>query len=286
MFVAKYLLPSVTATLLVSALLGSGCGSTTIQRGPDGSSASGDAGGPDAPTTTTTTPTTQPGGPVILDFSINTATLDETQKAVFTVVVTDPDGIDDVIGGTLKSPKGASYGAFATSAAEGSYQITLAWADMNTIEEIAFPGATSAPRQFVAEFFDQSGKKATATVTLDLECKQAGSIACADAKCNPLADINNCGACKRSCVAAVQPLVTPSPSITITGSKGLICAVGDKCVATLRVDNSLATTTCDDACGPWKCVEARKDPVEVVPCTFPAGSTGYYGAIDCFCREP
>lgn len=137
----------------------------------------------------------------------------------------------------------------------------------------------------MAEFFDQTGKKATATVTLDLECKKAGSVACADATCDPLADIRNCGACKRSCVDAVQPLV--APSITIGGgSKDLICAVGDKCVVALRVDNDLPTTTCNDACGPWKCVEARKDPTEVVPCTFPAGSTGYYGAIDCFCREP
>ena len=47
---------------------------------------------------------------------------EQGQTVVFTAVVTDPDGIEDLIGGTLEDPTtGGTYGAIATSASEGSY---------------------------------------------------------------------------------------------------------------------------------------------------------------------
>lgn len=48
----------------------------------------------------------------------------------FSVVLTDPDGIDDLIGGTLKDPdSGSSYGAFVTEAGEGAYALMGGGAD-------------------------------------------------------------------------------------------------------------------------------------------------------------
>ena len=55
--------------------------------------------------------------PRILMINTNTKTIDERAMLVITAVVTDPDGVDDLIGGALTAPEGeATYGAFATSA--------------------------------------------------------------------------------------------------------------------------------------------------------------------------
>jgi hypothetical protein len=65
--------------------------------------------------------------PVILLLATNTDTLTQSDREslTFSVVVTDPDGIDDIIGGTLEDPDGGTYGAFISSAEEGSYTISL-----------------------------------------------------------------------------------------------------------------------------------------------------------------
>ncbi len=75
--------------------------------------------------------------PVFLDFSASTSTLTDKNEVTFVAVLTDPDGIDDLIGGSLQHPGGGSYGAFQTSAAEGSYQIIIDWDDVNSAEELA-----------------------------------------------------------------------------------------------------------------------------------------------------
>src|SRR5688572_30415979 len=82
-----------------------------------------------------------PGGPVFLSFGSDVPELSAGQSVTFTVVLTDPDGIDDLIGGSLKSEDGKStYGAFVTSGQEGSYSLTVGWAQMNRVEPIDFRG--------------------------------------------------------------------------------------------------------------------------------------------------
>jgi hypothetical protein len=47
------------------------------------------------------------------------------ESITFTAVLTDPDGIDDLIGGSLTNADGSiQYGAFVTSGQEGSYSLT------------------------------------------------------------------------------------------------------------------------------------------------------------------
>jgi hypothetical protein len=53
-------------------------------------------------------------------------TMTSSDRLAVSAVVTDPDGIDDLIGGTLTTTDGAStFGAFATDASEGAYSISL-----------------------------------------------------------------------------------------------------------------------------------------------------------------
>lgn len=49
-------------------------------------------------------PPPDPEGPQYLQFSTNVTTVHNTDTVIFTAVLTDPDGIDDIIGGSLVNP--------------------------------------------------------------------------------------------------------------------------------------------------------------------------------------
>jgi hypothetical protein len=101
-------------------------------------------------------PEPDPDGPQFLQLSTNVTTVRDTTTVVFTALLTDPDGIDDIIGGSLVDPgTGSSYGAFQTSAAEGSYSMSVTWNEINTVAPIDF--ATTGTRGFRARFFDVAG---------------------------------------------------------------------------------------------------------------------------------
>jgi hypothetical protein len=167
--------------------------------GPSGTTASGNGAGGG---------TTEPGAPEFLSFGTNVPALDgqgETPAVTFTAVVTDPDGVDDVIGGSLLDQSGAPYGAFATSGQEGAYEMTLTWDQIDTVAAIDFDPGPGASRTFTAEFFDASGKKATRSISLSLTCN--GSSACdgqcglarCTTECVWLDSTENCGACGNDC---------------------------------------------------------------------------------------
>lgn len=137
-----------------------------------------------------------PGGPVFLSFGSNVNSLTEGQTVRFTAVLTDPDGVDDLIGGALRSPDGAYYGAFATAAQEGSYSLLLSWAEISQARPIDFMAEQG--RDFEAEFFDAGGRRAVRTLSLKLHC--SGKVAC-DGKCGVAlgSSADNCGACGNRC---------------------------------------------------------------------------------------
>ncbi|MBZ5711931.1 hypothetical protein [Nannocystis pusilla] len=160
--------------------------------------------------TSTSTPTSdgpdseghEAGGPQILQFLTNVNTITEAESVTFTAVVTDPDGVADVIGGSLTSPDGSiSFGAFATSGEEGAYSLALSWSQIHQADSIEFE-SPSIVRTFRAEFFDQSGKSAWKTVDITLSCDDGVRItpASCDAVCTDLdSDDLNCSHCAIEC---------------------------------------------------------------------------------------
>jgi hypothetical protein len=113
--------------------------------------------------------------PRFLSLGTNTMSITEGGDVNFTAVVTDPDGIDDLIGGSLTSPDGTiQYGAFATASQEGAYSLSLSWRDMNEVESITF--GTMEQRVFRAVFFDVAGNSAEQNLTIKLTCE--GRAAC------------------------------------------------------------------------------------------------------------
>jgi hypothetical protein len=140
---------------------------------------------------------TGPRGPNIITFNTNSLDITQGESVVFSAVVTDPDGIDDVIGGTLLDvASGLSYGSFATAAAEGAYTLTVPWSEMHRLASINFTAAIT--RTFRAEFFDAGGNRATRDVTLTLTCD---GIAACSGVCTDLSTTENCGSCGNVCPA-------------------------------------------------------------------------------------
>jgi hypothetical protein len=141
----------------------------------------------------------EPGGPMFLSFGVNSTTVLEGDMLVFAAVLTDPDGIDDIVGGTLLDPaSGATYGAFATSASEGAYQATLQWDDLQTVQSIDGPIA-GVERLFRAEFFDTAGHVAAREVTVRLDCPEETGGLCGGTCRNFVENPETCGACDHVC---------------------------------------------------------------------------------------
>jgi hypothetical protein len=144
--------------------------------------------------------TGDPEGPRFLAFSTNVETLLEGESLVLSAILTDPDGIDDLIGGTLVDPATRrSYGSFATSAAEGSYSLTLSWQQINTLASITTGGpGTTVERSFAAEFFDVAGNSAEQVLTVQLGCGDDATC-CSGTGADLTVDAEHCGSCERAC---------------------------------------------------------------------------------------
>lgn len=151
---------------------------------------------------------TEPGGPQYLSFGTNVTELSgtgETASVTFTAVLTDPDGVDDLIGGSLIDESGAPYGAFTTSGQEGAYEMTISWDQINDIASIDFGPGPGSARSFTAEFFDAAGHKSQKSISIQLTCE--GSSACegqcglgsCGTECVYLGTAENCGGCGDDC---------------------------------------------------------------------------------------
>lgn len=114
------------------------------------------------------------GGPTLISFGTNVTELTDGESVRFVALVTDPEGIDKLVGGQLMSPDGAvKYGAFG-AAQQGAYSLDLTWAQLSQAQQISF--ATEQKRTFVGEFFNVAGKKVQGTVELRFHCR--GEPAC------------------------------------------------------------------------------------------------------------
>lgn len=204
--------------------------------------------------------------PRILTFNANVRRLTEGEAVTFSAVVTDPDGIADLIGGVLEDPGGASFGAFATAGEEGAYQLVLSWDAMHAVSPIEFDGQAS--RDVIAVFFDQAGNRVTEALTLTLHCAEAGGAACAG-RCTDLSNPTHCGACRAACADECRDrqclcpggltrcdgvCVDPRNDVAHCGRCDNACAEAQggeaSCVAGACVDPCAANgeTNCDGLC--------------------------------------
>ncbi|MBW2734044.1 MAG: hypothetical protein JRH20_16780 [Deltaproteobacteria bacterium] len=120
------------------------------------------------------------GAPIFLSFGSNVTALTSGDSVTFTTVLTDPNGISDLIGGNLANPDDTiTYGAFATTGQEGAYALTISWNDINQTKALNF--TTEETRAFKATFFDVGGLSVTRTVDLRFHC---GTTSALNGACN------------------------------------------------------------------------------------------------------
>lgn len=137
--------------------------------------------------------------PQILSFNSNVSSITNRESVVISIVATDPDGIDDIIGGTLNDPtSGSSYGALVAEG-NGSFSLTVSWSDMDRVRPIEFMGTGS--RELQAEIFDVAGNRALDSIQITLTCST--SAACAGS-CVSLDRESNCGACGNQCMDGTE----------------------------------------------------------------------------------
>lgn len=179
-----------TGTTSASGTTGTG-GTTTSSSSTSSSTTSSST------TSSSTTGSAAGAAPVILVLGTNVPSITQGATVTFSAVVTDPDGIDDVIGGILSDANGGIYGAFATTGQEGAYQMTLSWAQIQQVGSIDFAQGATGPRAFTAEFFDQAGHTVQKPITVTLDCK--GNGACGGTCLDMTQDVNNCGTCGHAC---------------------------------------------------------------------------------------
>jgi len=141
-----------------------------------------------------------PSAPRFLSLGTNVSQLGPGGMITFSGVLTDPDGIDDLIGGTLLNADGTiTYGAFATSGQEGAYSLTLSWEQINTSEPLTFVG--SATRSFTSRFFDAAGHEVSQAREVRFVCN-TGTGACAGTCYDLQNDEAHCGNCSTACNGA------------------------------------------------------------------------------------
>jgi hypothetical protein len=163
--------------------------------------------------------------PQILALASNVGTLRPRTPLVVTAVVTDPDGIRDVIGGTLSDPdSGGTYGAFATSSDEGAYSLTLNWSSVDTVRTIEFP-APAGKRVLRATFFDAAGERTTKDLEIAVRCERDADSACGGICVDTQTSPQHCGRC-RAPVAAPRVCIDGTPTCTLGRT---YCAVNNSC---------------------------------------------------------
>lgn len=196
------------------------------------------AGSTDATGTPPTTGTSSvEGGPMFLSFSANVATLTQDESVTFTAILTDPDGVGDIVGGSLRSTdESLEFGPFVAAGQPGTYSISLSWAQIHQTDPIEFDAAS--PRAFRAVFFDQGSHKATEDASVELVC--AGGAACGGVCTDLAVDGLNCGTCGLTCDggedACDSGACAPSLSRCVNFDEGLatcsaVCqSAGETCV--------------------------------------------------------
>jgi hypothetical protein len=178
----------------------------------------------------------QPGGPAIASLTVNRASITEGGAVTFTAIVTDPDGLEDIAGGSLALGSAtAPFGAFVQQTS-GTYTIEVTWSQIAAARPIEF--TADETRAFRAEFIDRGARRGWQETTLVLTCD--GDAAC-DSTCVDLErDASHCGTCDNACrvegesggcsAGTCQPALTTCMSPSAFATCNAACAAqGETC---------------------------------------------------------
>ncbi len=216
----------------------SGAMTATMTAGSEGSTESAESGptsGGPTPTSDESSSMPVEGAPVFLSLQTNVTKITAGESVTLTAVLTDPDGVDDIVGGTLSDVTGKiGYGPFVAAGQPGTYSIMVSWDAMQQAEPIEFERA-DLMRGFRAEFYDQGAHKVHQDVDLTLTCTTGSAC---DGVCTDLmSEAMHCGTCNGVCASGCSAgQCTPTWGECISMKSGFetcdaYCgSVGEACV--------------------------------------------------------
>ena len=228
-----------------------------------------------------------PGAPVFLSLQTNVSKVTAGESVTFTAVLTDPDGVEDIVGGTLSDQTGMiGYGPFVAAGQEGTYSIMVSWDAMNQAETIQFEGMDLA-RVFRAEFYDQAANKVSKDANLTLTCAEGSAC---DGVCTDLAsNDNHCGTCGHACDAGCSAsLCKPKFGGCIDKNSGFATcdaycgSVGESCVEN---GCGMYSMTIRAYSGPTECAENFVVNEFHEPCDKVRSWAAGEAAVKCCCTD-
>lgn len=155
----------------------------------------------------------QADAPNIVQLTTNTSSIDQNSTLTITAIVSDPQGIADLIGGSLHGTLNdteVTYGSFSTSADEGSYSLTLGWNELDTALSIELAPGDTVGRTLRARFFDQAGNTCEKDVQISVGCALSSEGTCGGSCMDLFSDRLNCGACATDCADVLPQSISTS----------------------------------------------------------------------------
>ncbi|MCH9683574.1 MAG: hypothetical protein K0V04_19200 [Deltaproteobacteria bacterium] len=149
--------------------------------------------------------TTEPGSegdtapvaaPEILEITAAPSRLSEGDILTLTAVVTDPDGLADIVGVALRAPDDTLYGVFSQVSA-GTFSTAISWAQIHAVIPIEFTSPEQRP--FRIDVTDAAALVTSETLQVTLTCDQSNAEGACDGQCVALDSLEHCGACGVEC---------------------------------------------------------------------------------------
>ena len=242
--------------------------------GEDGGEGEGEGEGDGEPNLPPDTPP-HPLGPRVQSFTASLSTLSDDDSATLTVVVSDPDGAEDIVGALVIEPtSGATLGTLSTAGAPGTFTTTVSWSTWRDVAPIEFVRGT-VQRFIRVQFSDVDAHEVTSTLAFTMTCgnapacnSQCGAVRCAAEgnEClntggNPISDADLCSACNSGCQSCTTGCACFDESPRCTGGSDCIVSVNGEGQATqLQCTANAGVSLRDDGFIVWN-VGGRDVPV-------------------------
>lgn len=132
--------------------------------------------------------------PEILEVMVSSDNLSEGEALTVTALVTDPDGLDDIVGVSLRAADNSATYIFLDQISQGTFRVAVTWDDIHAVTPIEFE--TDQILETAVQAVDSMGNTDQDFLSTTLTCR--GDVAC-DGSCTTLGTSENCGSCGDTC---------------------------------------------------------------------------------------
>ncbi|HEY1099810.1 MAG TPA: hypothetical protein VGF99_12825, partial [Myxococcota bacterium] len=209
-----------------------------------------------------------PLGPTILSFTSSTTTLDDTASATLTVVVSDPDGVADIVGALLVDPANNTVlRPLSPSGTPGTFTADVRWSDLGASAVTLDFGATTR-RSIRVRFLDAAEHAISQSLSFTLGC---GAHSACEGRCGPF----NCSA-EGGCIDVGDEVLSADDRCSFCNDgcgscdDGCACFAGAdtcsgsaECLGNVEVSASTALVVTGATCEVIETVRRRGDGIVV-----------------------